>query len=63
MDKQTQKPNSESQEQNQGFVNSAPGQQLPLSEEVTETNAVPAKDERHSESSLPQRDNETLGTP
>lgn len=53
------------QEADHLFAQGQPGQQLP-------SNAVEHKDrqanrqekeERHSESSLPQNDNETLGTP
>ena len=48
------------------FRGGQPGQQLPDNNnpsQVENKNAPDNKNERHSESSLPQNENETLGTP
>jgi hypothetical protein len=53
------------QQANSSFPQGQPGQQLPSNggvDAASHSNA-PEKKERHSESSLPQSDNETLGTP
>ena len=47
-----------------GFSNQQPGQQLPAGTENNRTDdAHPATAEQHSESSKPENENETLGTP
>lgn len=64
--------NQHNSEQNQNSQNieilrgRQPGQQPPATETPVETESTHApdeKDEKHSESSLPKHDNETLGTP
>lgn len=48
-----------------GFSGNQPGQQLPADASQHQQSSAPAaeQNERHSESSFPQRDEETLGTP
>ncbi|RYZ30882.1 MAG: hypothetical protein EOO10_01215 [Chitinophagaceae bacterium] len=46
------------------FRNEQPGQQLPSNGRIEKMNTEPlTQNEQHSESSLPEKDNETLGTP
>lgn len=63
MEKEQHKSKRSNQEQSQDQTNGAPGQQLPANNEISKASPAPAEEERHSESSLPKRDNETLGTP
>src|SRR5215217_5761167 len=53
------------QQTDSSFPQHQPGQQLPSGAGTDAANHTdnPEKEERHSESSLPQSDNETLGTP
>lgn len=63
---QNQHNNKEQSEaQSQPSVREAPGQKLPASDNRNTTSGTDARDtkEQHSESSMPQSDNETLGTP
>jgi hypothetical protein len=57
--------NSPTEQQNNDATGMQPGQQLPPgAEQGMETKAaVPDQPEQHSESSFPQQDGETLGTP
>ena len=50
-------------QQNESLPVAAPGQEVPKSGEVRTETAASEKKEQHSESSLPEKDNETLGTP
>jgi hypothetical protein len=45
------------------FSNSQPGQQLPGDKNRDDFDKASANPEEHSESSKPEKDNETLGTP
>ena len=45
------------------FSNSQPGQQLPAENKRSEEGNAVTESEQHSESSLPENGNETLGTP
>jgi|GEM_PF-3248621 len=57
--------NTSNKNDNTSFSNQQPGQQLGARDETpvtTNSNEMPNK-ERHSESSKPDADNETLGTP
>jgi len=47
------------------FTQNQPGQQVPAhaGKEQTDAATVPENEVHHSESSLPQNDSETLGTP
>jgi len=49
--------------QNEGLISNAPGQVLPAKDEQEEKGTRQSTEERHSESSLPDGDNGTLGTP
>lgn len=50
---------------NNGFTGDQPGQrqQADTSQTIEPKSTESGKDEKHSESSFPQQDNETLGTP
>ena len=50
-------------QQEPSFSNSQPGQQLPQNNQSDKTTQETTNNEQHSESSLPQKENETLGTP
>lgn len=63
MEKDQHEQENQNREQGQAPAKAAPGQQLPAGGKTTELNSMPAGEERHSDSSLPQQDNETLGTP
>ncbi len=66
MEKNQQNRMSESQQSNlQETTGNQPGQQLPAGHqgELDRPTSAPGKTEQHSESSLPQQDEETLGTP
>ena len=46
------------------FTNEQPGQQLPGNRDGEKTSSITeTKNQQHSESSMPEKDNETLGTP
>ena len=57
--------NTSTKEEATSFSNQQPGQQLPSKNEApTNTNQKESRsEERHSESSKPEAENETLGTP
>lgn len=63
MENNQQRPSSENPTQGQNAKKTAPGQQLPVGSQTLNDGSLPTEKERHSESSLPQQDNETLGTP
>ena len=53
-----------SKKEEESFSNERPGQQLPSNSEAEKMNKTSDRqNERHSESSLPQNENDTLGTP
>ena len=53
-----------SKQKHEVFNNQQPGQQLPDSMRTENRNTNhPTQNEQHSESSMPQNENETLGTP
>ncbi len=53
------------QQSDDSFTGNQPGQQPPVSSSQTEENGlnVSTEKEQHSESSFPQQEGETLGTP
>jgi hypothetical protein len=66
MEKNQHKPEqSDNQQKGKEFPQQAPGQQLPSGAETEATgrSATPDYKEQHSESSLPESGDETLGTP
>jgi hypothetical protein len=48
---------------NSSFTGNQPGQQPPAPDQIPGSADVPAGKETHSESSFPQQEGETLGTP
>lgn len=48
-----------------GFTGNQPGQQIPVGDnaQATQQESPPKKEEQHSESSFPEQEGETLGTP
>lgn len=60
---QQNKEGMRSGQQNENLPSAAPGQQVPQNREAGAETAASEKKEQHSESSLPQNNNETLGTP
>ena len=50
-------------QQSENIPAQAPGQEVPQNREASGETTASEKDVHHSESSLPQNDNETLGTP
>ena len=66
MEKNQQNENTESiNKKSSGATGHQAGQQVPAGGQAENLDhpSVPEKDGQHSESSFPQKDNETLGTP